>query len=163
MKLYEIAIQYKNIADELVEAGGEFSPEIEAQYNAINESLEVKAANIANIIIQSNDEVAVIDSHIQRLEAFKKSRVNAGKGIKKYLADAMQFAGITEIKLDTMKISLRPSKAIEIVDENTLPAEAFEIIPETKKISKTAIKELLKAGVEVNGAKEVTNYSLQIK
>lgn len=163
MKLYEIASEYKVITDELIENGGEFSEDTLSKYNAINESLEVKAANIASIIMESEDEVDIIDKHIERLQAFKKARVNAGKGIKKYLLDAMLFTGLNEIKLETIKISVRASKAIEIVDENTLPEAAFKIIPESKAVSKTQIKDLIKAGIEVNGAKEVTNYSLQIK
>jgi hypothetical protein len=163
LKLYEIASEYKAIADELIENGGEFTDDTLAKYNAINESLEVKAGNIANIIMQLDDRTDIVDKHIKRLEAFKKSQLNASKGIKKYLLDAMIFAGIKEIELESFKIFLRPSTAIEIVDENTLPASAFKIIPESKAVSKTLIKELLKDGKEVNGAKEVTNYSLQIK
>jgi hypothetical protein len=163
LKLYEIATEYKNIVDLIIDAGGEITPEQEEQLNGLQQAIDIKATNIAHIVLQADDEIDILQKHIDRLEQLKLARINAIKGIKKYLINAMQYTGVKEIKLETMKISIRESKAIEIVDENTLPQEAFVIVPEKRSASKTAIKELLKNGVEVNGAKEVTNYNLQIK
>jgi hypothetical protein len=49
---------------------------------------------------------------------------------------------------------------VEITDEATLPQDCFVI---KKEVSKTAIKNLLEAGAELDGASMKENISLQIK
>lgn len=160
--LYNIAADFNLINNELTDNGGELTPEIEARLTELNHSIEIKGFNIAGLIFSKNDNLTAIDTQIARLTDLRKTESNAIENLKKYLLNNMQFAGITEIKLPTLKISLRPSKSIEIVDESLLPPGAFIVVPESRKVSKIQIKELLKTG-ECEGAKEVTNYSIQFK
>lgn len=162
MKLYEIAAKYKEITDIITDAGGEFTPDIEKALIEISDSMDVKAQNIAYIIADAVDDIETIQKHIDRLTALKSAREKSVDGIKNYLKNAMVYSGIKEIKCDLFKLSIKESKAIEITDEELLPDAAFVVVPQSRKVSKTAIKELLKEG-EVNGARQITNYNLNIK
>ena len=77
------------------------------------------------------------------------------------MAMYMRTVGKTKFKTSLFSYGFRKSQAVEIVNEEELPEWAF--IPQPAKVSKTEIKEHLKAGETVPGAKLVENESLQIK
>ena len=77
------------------------------------------------------------------------------------MAMYMRTVGKTKFKTALFTYGFRKSQAVEITNEEDLPAWA--LIEQPPKISKTEIKEHLKAGETVPGAKLVENESLQIK
>ena len=95
----------------------------------------------------------------QQLQAEKKKRVNLESRLKEALTSAMNTFELEKLETPLCKISFRNSQSVEIEDVEKLPSEVIII---EKKVSKTALKELLKSG-EVSGAKLVNNKSIQIK
>jgi hypothetical protein len=96
-----------------------------------------------------NRHSAGIASEIRRLSELKAMydrRYEKGKYRIDYLMKAFQIE-----KLDTElnKLSFRSSSSVEVVDETTLPAEYFRIVPESKSVDKIAIKQAFKEGKEV--------------
>lgn len=77
------------------------------------------------------------------------------------MAMYMRTVGKTKFKTALFTYGFRKSQAVEITNESELPKWA--LIEQPPKISKTEIKEHLKAGEEVPGAKLVENESLQIR
>ena len=75
----------------------------------------------------------------------------------------MDSAGFTEMQIGTKtaKIQKNPPKVV-IFDEQDLPAKFVEIV-QTQRINKVAIKEALKAGESVDGARIDQGFSLRIK
>ena len=61
-----------------------------------------------------------------------------------------------------IKISVRESEVIEIINENQIEP-IFKVEKVTINISKSAIKEAIKSGINVNGVVIKKNKSLQIK
>lgn len=159
--LFDITSEYKRIAEELIESGGEVSPELEERLQLTQNNLQEKAVNYSYIIKQSEYEVDIIDAEIERLMKMKKSRQKAVENLKERLSDAMQHFGIDEIKSPTMKLSFRKSETIEITDEKLIPVKF--LIEQPAKVSKSAIKDAIKSGESVNGAFVQINYNLQIK
>lgn len=77
------------------------------------------------------------------------------------MAMYMRTVGKTKFKTALFSYGFRKSQAVEITNESELPSWA--LIEQAPKISKTEIKEHLKNGETVPGAKLVENESLQIK
>jgi len=77
------------------------------------------------------------------------------------MAMYMRTVGKTKFKTAMFSYGFRKSQAVEITSEEDLPAWA--LIEQPPKISKTEIKEHLKAGETVPGAVLVENESLQIR
>ena len=162
MNLYQIEKQYLELAQVLIDNGGECTPEQEQELSITTENLEHKGRQYGYVVLQLESDVEQIDSEIKRLTALKKSRSNAVDRLKSTLSQAMQLFGINEIKTPTLKINFRKSKSIEIVSESQLDRK-YVTVKQVETISKSAIKSDIEAGIEVAGAIQVESLNLQIK
>jgi hypothetical protein len=98
---------------------------------------------------------------IERLNAYRE-KIRKGKELlKNRLSQAMQQFGIERISSPTINLSFRKSEAIEITEESAIPAAYLDQPPPT--VSKSRIKDALKAGTLVPGANLVTRQNLQVK
>lgn len=129
----------------------------------INEQeLKEKAVNYGHVIASIDYEVEVINTEIKRLAALKESRSKAVDKLRSSISEAMQLYGIEKIDTPTMKLSIRKSESIEVVNEAQIPEE-FMRVKTTKAADKVAIKTALKNGDSIDGVVVQTNFSLQIK
>jgi len=74
----------------------------------------------------------------------------------------MLVSGIEKIESPLFKISLRRSEAVEVDVVEALPS-SFQNIKNVVTADKMAIKEAIKKGQTVFGARIVENFNLQIK
>ena len=125
-----------------------------------------KIANTARFIRYAEAQIEAMDKAIAGIKARKQS---AQKLIDKLsvLAVNALFAlpdGKAKVEEPDIKVTARPSDVVMIDDEKLLDEKFFNIkIKQEKNVSKTAIKDAIKAGEEVNGARLVKSYKLQIK
>lgn len=82
--------------------------------------------------------------------------------IKSRCLDAMRVLDTKSIKAADIAVSARRSEQVEVFDE-ALVCDEFWTEKVTRTVSKTAIKEAIKAGQEVQGARVVQNLTLTIK
>ena len=157
--LYHIESELNNINEQLIESGGELSPELQDKLAMTREELATKAANYGFVILKNQSEAAIIDAEIKRLKAIKDSLDNATDKIKEAISNAMIQYDLTEVKTPTIKLSFRSSESVE-VDESKLAQKYFNYSP---KVDKTTIKADLKSGIEVDGARIVSKQNLQVK
>jgi hypothetical protein len=162
MNLFEIQQGYRQLAETLIENGGELTPELEEQLVISQEQLQDKAIGYGFVIIEKDSEIEAIDAQIKRLQAMKKSRQSAIDRLKETLKGAMEFFGVTEIKAATLKINFRASESTEISNEALIP-ERFITVKEVRTIDRAAIKKAIKDGEDVQGAHISYNNNLQIK
>lgn len=158
MNLFNIKQEYLNIAMQLTD--GELTPELEQALEITMENLNDKAVNYGYVIKNFESEVDIIDAEIKRLQELKRSRINAVEKLKTNITEAMELFGISEVKAPTFKLSFRKSESIEcdeFVDSNYCTVKT-SIAPD-----KVAIKQAIKEGKEVIGAKLVIKNNLQIK
>lgn len=153
--------------------------EDEEQFNNLYDSIELdlhtKLDNTNCLQKMLDGEIDIINKEIKRLTAEKKSRENKREWLKRRVDTFVkrQFTdengnideeSMHKYKLDLphSKISYRKSDNIEITNFDMLPSKYIK-----KKVEenpdKTAIKEAIKNGKEISGAKLVTNYNIQIK
>jgi len=160
MNLYQIEKQYLELADRLVEQGGEVTDEQMMVLTDNKDMLDTKVINIGYVIKKFDAEVQIIEAEIKRLQDLKRVRENAKERLKERVSHAMKLFTIDEIKSPLMNVTFRKSESVEIEDIEKLPVECYTL---EKKVNKTEIKRLIKEGKDINGAKLVTNQNIQFK
>lgn len=158
--LYEITREAQELAF-LLETE-ELTPELEAMLVINQEQLQTKAVNYAKVIVNIQSDSDAIDQEIKRLKAMKESKDRAVTRLKDALREAMLISAIEKIDSPLFKLSLRRSESVEVDIVETLPAE-FINIKNVVTADKVAIKEAIKRGENIIGARLIENFNLQIK
>ena len=160
MNLYEITREAQELAF-LLETD-ELTPELEAALLINQDQLQTKAGNYAKVIANIQSDADAIDTEIKRLKAMKDTKDRSINRLKEALRDAMLVSGIDKIESSLFKLSLRRSEAVEVDVVEALP-NAFQNVKNVVTADKVAIKEAIKRGENVTGARLVENFNLQIK
>lgn len=160
MNLYEITREAQELAF-LLETD-ELTPELEQALVINQDQLQSKAGNYAKVIANIQCDSDAIDAEIRRLKAMKETKDRSINRLKEALRYAMLVSGIDKIESSLFKISLRRSEAVEVDVVEALP-NAFVNVKNVVTADKLAIKEAIKRGENVIGARIVENFSLQIK
>ncbi|CAB4183604.1 Siphovirus Gp157 [uncultured Caudovirales phage] len=158
--LYEISETQLAILGDIELNDGEITTEIQQRIDLLAENFEQKAIAYAYVIKQYEGEETLIEAEIKRLQELKKKSAKVSDYLKERISAAMIEFNLTEIKTPTLKLSFRKSEAVEVVDESLLAQKYFSYTP---KVDKTEIKNAIKAGEEVTGARIISNLNLQIK
>lgn len=117
-----------------------------------------KIENIALYIKNLKAEAEAIQNEERKLKSRRQTCENRADWLKKYLANNLQGE---KFKTARVAVSWRKSQSVEVEDVWQLPDEFVRMAdPEPNK---TAIKEALKAGLEVPGAELVDNLSMTIR
>jgi hypothetical protein len=162
LTIYQIEQSYNQLAEELIDNGGELTPELSEALAITEEQLQNKSVAYSFVIKQIDSEVDIIDAEIKRLQAMKKTRENASERLKANIKHAMELFNIDEIKTPLVKINFRKSEAVEVDDVNQLPAP-YKVVKVTEQADKVAIKEAIKNGADIIGCRIATHRNLQIK
>jgi hypothetical protein len=160
MNLYEITREAQELAF-LLETD-ELTPELEAALLINQDQLQTKAGNYAKVIANIQSDADAIDTEIKRLKAMKDTKDRSINRLKEALRDAMLVSGIDKIESSLFKLSLRRSEAVEVDVVEALP-NAFQNVKNVVTADKVAIKEAIKRGENVMGARIIENFNLQIK
>jgi len=111
-------------------------------------------------------EIETASAEIKRIQAIKKNKENSLERLKETLKAALLVfgqednKGVKRFETPLVKLSTRKSYAVEVTDADSLPDGCFVI---KKEVSKTAIKNLLESGAQIDGAFLKENISLQLK
>lgn len=163
--LYELATEYKHIQDKIDDLTDE-----DLEGTGMLELLDSMKLPIEQKVINAAAVIKNIDHYIEGLkkaeDAIKARRKTAEKKmdrIKEYILDNMQIADIRKINSPEMDVMIKnnPPK-VEVFCESIMPKEYYRI-KTIEEIDKAKLKEDLKNGVEVQGAKLVSCVRLEIK
>lgn len=164
MKLYEITNEITEFQS-MVDAGEIPEEAIEDTLAGIELEFDEKADNIASLIKSLNAEAEAIEAEAKALMARAKSKKNNIEHLKSYLSQA--FKEIDKSKLETTRnvISFRKSEKVVVEDD----LEFYQEYPDFCKVKtevkpdKTAIKKLLKGGMDIKGCRIEETTNIQIK
>ena len=162
MNIYNIQSEYQQLVNQLIENGGEITPELELALQINKDNFHSKSENYGYITKQFDGEIDIIDNEIKRLQQAKKSREKTIQRLKYTIELAMITFDIDKIETPLIKISFRKSESVEVTDVNELPNE-FKVIKVTESADKLKIKDALKSGMFIEGCSIKTNRNLQIK
>ena len=160
MNLYEITQEAQYLAV-LLETE-ELTPELEEALIINQDQLQAKAVNYAKVIANYQAESDAIDQEIKRLKAMKDSRDKKVEWLKESVKKAMLVSGIEKVESPLFKLAVRRSEAVEVDLVEALP-NVFQNVKNVVTADKVAIKEAIKRGENVTGARLVENFNLQIK
>lgn len=162
--LYELAHAYRDDAAKLADLDLDDQTLTDTMEGMAGE-LEVKATNTAFVIRNIEASAAAIKDAEAQMAARRKALENRAARIKDYLLSNMIVAGIQKIECPYFKLSVRENPpAVEVYEPGLIPAEFMrQPEPPPPSIDKTAIKEAIKAGQDVPGAKLTRGVRLEIK
>ncbi|AKC57615.1 hypothetical protein FSDG_01557 [Fusobacterium animalis 7_1] len=168
MKFYDVAKDYIERMEYLEQGINSETGEMTDNSNQLaiwtdelTKDLKDKSANVIAVVRNQELTIEALDTEIERLKAMKDSIEKKLDKFKCYIKSAMVVNGIEKIETPIGNIKFTKSTAVEIYDEKLIDKKFIKI--ETKeKISKTDIKNALKAGEEVQGARLVENKNLKI-
>lgn len=163
-KLYEIAETYRDAAQALENT--DLDPQTVADtLEGLSGDLQLKSTNVAMVVRNLEATVEAIDAAIKQMQHRRQVIQNRADNIREYLKSCMETAGITKIECPYFRLVIRDnpeSVAIDAVAD--LPPEYFRIPdPPPPEPDKKKIKEALRAGKEVPGARLVRGKRLEIK
>lgn len=180
--MYQIRGEHLGLLKLIEEAEGELTPEIEEQLMLTKDEFESKAVSYGFVVKSFEDVEEVLDKEIKRLQALKAKAGKRAETFKNRLDIAMREFGFDKIQTETLTLSYRKSKPVELVDEfddSFLSQVTIEIKPkegapvEIEKLieffdakaapSVKRIGDALKTGAIVPGAKIAEKKNLQIK
>lgn len=168
--LYTITSDYQHSYQELRTLLENCDLDEFTQEQVLHESLshlqgqfDKKALNTAAFISNLKLELSSVKEVQDRLAKRASSLTKQVLYLNNYLLEQLQVMEVNNLRNEqlTVAVKLNPSKVI-IDDESAVPAEFKEIVS-TIKISKTAIGEQLKAGIEIDGCRLERTHRLEIK
>lgn len=162
--LFEIEKEYRELAQQVIDAEGELSPELEEQLAINQQQLESKGRAYGYVIKERQYDNDIVDAEIARLTAIKKRNTRTIDKLKETLRNSMEVFGVEEIKSPTLKICFLKSKAVVFTDTDEIPAiyKSTKVV-ETESIDKKAIKEAIERGELVAGAELEIRKNVQVK
>lgn len=161
LSLFAIMQEHLQLLDQIADADGEITPEVDAALQLNGEQMQAKCTSVAYMIKTVEYNTDILDKEIARLQVLKDKAAKAKEFLKQRLCEAMQLYGIERLDGGNIKLFFRKSEAVEVTNQAEIPEQFLEW--KDPVVSKTKIKEALKAGEEVPGAHLVTRQNLQIK
>lgn len=163
LSLYNIKCDFIELFEK-VENGEITQEEFEKQGKEKALDLQKKSVNIIGYLRNQKLTIDAIKSEIDRLTAIKKAIENSVDKFQEYVKVNMQDLGLDKIQNELGIISVTKNPAsVEILDE-TLISDEFKKEKITVIIDKTAIKNAIKEGRNVQGARLIEDKtSLRIK
>jgi uncharacterized coiled-coil DUF342 family protein len=172
MKLFEIASEFKLLQDilsndlEWNEETGEVidnSKVIEELFNGLSATLWDKLDNSAYVIKELEATSGALKDEAKRLSERAKSFSNNADRLKNLMAYALEKSGEDKVKTDKFTFSFSKNEAVEIDDMVTPDDFDRRYVKIKRDFDKIKIKDAIKKGETIDGAKIVTKQNLQIK
>ena len=162
--LYELAAEYRADAEKLADMDLD-EQTLADTLEGLSGELEVKAQNVIMFTRNLEATAAAIKEAEAQMAARRKALENRAAGLRRYVLENMQFAGIQKIECPFFKLSIRDNPAaVDIYEPGLIPAQYMkQPEPPPPAPDKTAIKAAITAGTEVPGAKLTKGTRLEIK
>jgi hypothetical protein len=159
VKLYELSQNYA----QLLEMAEVMDEEVfQDTLSSLSEAIEDKAENIAKLIRCLESDGKAIKEEEQRLLDRRKTIENRISGLKEYLQNQMEVAGLDKVKRATVTISIQANPpSVNVIDESLIPSTYM--LPQPPKIDKKSILSALKNGEEIFGVEITQGRSVRIK
>lgn len=169
MTLYEIREEYRRTLESAVDVNedGEFVNEngetIGDMLVMMDGAFEDKAEAYALYIKELSVIEDALAAEIKAIQGRKSSITRKIERLKGDLSTAMLELGKPKIETTKAKLSLRRSESVELTVQPEWLPEQYRRVKTTIEADKTAIKEAIKAGKEIEGAALVEKQSLIVK
>ena len=156
--LFNIDAEMFQLHQLIDENDGELTPELEAQLEITTIGRQEKVTGCLYIAREFRNKALFVKNEAKRLLEIAKQYDNTADKLEQNVLNSI--INIGPVKTDFMSVTVRRTKAVNIVDDKEVPEEFCRVKYEPNK---TAIKEALDNGMEVPGAEIVENFSLYVR
>lgn len=160
MKIQEVMIELEKAWDEAIdqETGEILSEEAFKRIEALELALDEKIENLGCLYKNTVAYGEAIKAEKMKLAKRQAAAEKRAESIKEYLA---MITNGQKFKSAKVEISFRRSEAVEVDEGVLLPDEYLTFKAPTP--NKTALKQALKKGAVIEGARLVENNNIQVK
>jgi hypothetical protein len=162
MNIFKIQSEYQQIVTQLIENGGELTPDLELAMQITKDNFHSKSESYGYCIREINYNKEIIEREIERLQKLNRSCNKTIDRLKDNIEIAMNTFEVDKIETPLIKISFRKSESVEVEDVNNLPA-LYKVVKVSETADKLKIKDAIKSGETIEGCYLKTNRNLQIK
>ena len=163
MSIYDDVITAQQLVDECFDLmTGEIDEEQELQAKKLLD--EVLSQGLEKLCKVRANKVAYIDnlkSEEKRIADKRKAEEKKLESLEGYILAIHKQSGQEKSIAGTFTVGTRKSTSVFIEDD--FDNENYQTIEEVKKIDKNAIKNAIKSGLVVDGARLIENINLSIK
>jgi seryl-tRNA synthetase len=160
MNLYEITKEYLEIK-QILETE-ELTPELDQALMLNQNQLQSKGGGYAKMMANWQSNVDGATAEMKRIKDYIEQEQKKIDRLKNAMLQSMLITGIEKLECEFWRFSVRRSEAVEVDIIEALPAE-FINIKNVVTADKVAIKEAIKRGENITGARIIENFNLQIK
>ncbi len=162
--LYDLSNELAVINDEIIDAEGVISEELERRLDDCGLAFNQKVEGVVRWTKNLEGKEAALDAEIARLQNRKKAATNLRGRLKYYLLMCMTAADKTKVEFDLVTIAVqRNPPSCEITSPESVPA-AYTTTRTEIVIDKKRVLDDLKAGLKVEGARiSETTYHIHIR
>lgn len=159
LKLYEIPGRLREIEGRIIDLGGEITPDVEKELDALEEAFERKVEYIALLSREAKAEAAAVKQEEDRLRQRRSAAENREKRLKDYLLACLVKDGRGRVEGDRVKVRVQANSRPSIWWRRD-PGEAPEAYRRTSvSVDLNAAYEDLKAGAELPEGFEIERGS----
>jgi hypothetical protein len=143
LRLYELPDALEAVEAQLLEFGGELTPELEAQLEAIEGTLEIKAERICRMIANNDRAAEAYQAEIERMDAHRSAHANTASRLKKYLQSVLERLNRPKLQAGVfpVRLQLNGQPSIRLANPFEIP-ERFRRVPAVEFNSSAALAEL---------------------
>lgn len=167
LKLYEIPAAYADLIADLEDNDGEWTPELEARFEALGDNLEQKVERIVAVIRDKETLAQAADSEIERLTKLARSRKRAAAGLKDYLLRNLTTMGLPKMTTRLCEVRVQRNGVPSIKWTGTpeeIPAELRkEVPPPAPELDKERVRALFKADPGQLPAQVLVEYGSHVR
>lgn len=160
-RLWEWTADYEAVVAEIMDAGGELTPELEERLAQVEGAWDTKAERVAQVIRNLEAEEKLLRDEAARVVDRARVRGNAAENLRAYLLREMDRTGRAAVKTPLATIGIGESVRVEYIgDPATLPADLQRV---TVKADLTAMRRAMQEGASIDGATLVSSRHVTVR
>lgn len=164
MSLFDVAAEYRDSFERLADLDLDEAT-LRDTLEGMSGELEAKATNVA-LFARSLESLAASIKDAEAAMAKRRKALEArSERLRTYMLDCMQLAGVQRIESPHLQISVKKTPpSVDVFDAAQLPADYLrqpEVPPPAP--DKAAIRDALKSGMDVPGARLVSGVRIDIR
>lgn len=158
--LFDLVAQTNSITQTLIERGGELDADLEKIFDEVNLQLADKVDSYAGVMERMDTEASYWKAKADMYSKIAKAHAAVKDRLKDRIKSAMTAMGKDEVLGNDIRFKLAKAQPALIIEDSVLPAE-FKMVVTTHVPDKERIKEALKEGFSVPGARLENSFSLR--
>lgn len=165
LTLYQLTGEWRALADKLSDMDLDSQTIADTiEGSDVQMALDEKVQGYEMIARTMEAPRSFIQSEIKRLQALDKAIAARSQALRDRVQDTMAAIGAQKIACPLFEVRIQKNPAaLDVYDERMVPAEFWHTPTPVATLDKAALKDALKEGREVQGARLTQSESLRIK